>query len=91
VLFHILSLLDAVAGLVLIGGHFALWKTPLLYVALYLCGKIVFWRDPFSIMDFAVGVYAVFVYFGHAGFLTWLFVAYFLYKLSVWMYTAFGA
>lgn len=89
-LFHILTILDAFSTLVLIAGHFGLWKTPLLYIALYLCGKLLFWRDAFSIMDFAAGVYAVFVYFGHAGFLTWLFAVYFLYKFSVWMYTTLG-
>jgi hypothetical protein len=89
-LFHLLSILDLLAAGVMVGGHFGLWRVPLLYVALYLAGKLVFWRDALSVIDAIVAVYLVFVFFGHPSVLTWVFLAYFLYKISNWFFMSFG-
>lgn len=90
-LFHLLSILDIVAAFIMIGGHFGLLKIPLLYCAIYLAGKLIFWRDFFSIVDALAAIYLVFVFFGHASALTWVFSFYFLYKFSVWLFSALGS
>jgi hypothetical protein len=89
-LFHLLSLLDMLSGVILLGGHFELFKIPVLYAALYLGGKILFWRDFFSFVDLAAAAYFVFVFFGHESALTWVFFIYFLYKFSVWLFSSMG-
>jgi hypothetical protein len=86
VLLYLLTFLDVVAAGILVLGHFGVLKIPLLYVALYLAGKLLFWRDFFSIVDALAAVYFVFVFFGHASTLTWLFLVYFLYKFSTWLF-----
>jgi hypothetical protein len=43
------------------------------------------WRDLFTILDCCAGVYCCFLFFGHASVLTWVFLAYFVYKFSVWV------
>jgi len=89
-LFHLLTILDTVAAFSLVLGHYGLVKIPLLYFAIYLAGKLIFWRDFFSIVDAIAAIYFVFVFFGHASGLTWLFVVYFLYKFSVGLFAALG-
>lgn len=65
-------------------------KIPLLYVAIYLIVKLFFFRDWLSFIDAAAGIYAIFLFFGLASGLTWFFVAYFIYKMCVWLFFTLG-
>ena len=87
-LVHVLGLLDALAGIMLIAGHYGAFKIPLLYVAVYLLVKLFFWRDWLSFIDAAAGIHAIFVFFGAASALTWFFAFYFAYKTAVWLFFA---
>lgn len=88
-LYHVLSVLDAIVAIIMVAGHFELVRIPLLYAAIYLAGKLFFWRDFFSIVDAAIGVYLFFfVFFGHASVLTWVFLVWFLYKISIWLFSS---
>ncbi len=89
-LFPLLSFLDMVAAATLIGGHYEFFRVPLLYMALYLVGKLIFWQDAFTIIDAIAAIYFVFVFFGHASALTWIFVVWFVYKFSIWLFSAMG-
>jgi hypothetical protein len=79
-LFLILSVIDLIAAGILVLGHFGVLTIPVAMAGVYLTVKIVFWRDIFTIIDFAAGVYCGFVALGHSGVLTWLFLVYFVYK-----------
>ena len=89
-LVHILALLDALSAVFLVLGHFHIVKIPLLYVAIYLFSKLVFFRDWLSFIDAIAGIYALLLFFGLGSGLTWLFVAYFVYKLAVWLFFTLG-
>jgi hypothetical protein len=90
-LVHLLSLFDALAAVVIFLGHFGLVHTPLLYAALYLIVKLFFFRDVLSIIDTAAALYAVYLYFTGAGVgITWLFMIFFGYKVSVWLFYTFA-
>jgi len=79
-LFIVLSLLDLLAAALMVLGHFEIIAAPVAMAGLYLALKLVFWRDLFSMIDFAAGVYCGFLALGYSGVLTWLFLAYFIYK-----------
>lgn len=87
VLIHLLSLLDLFSAVIILGGHYGLFGAPLLYVAVYLVVKLIFFRDWMSTIDVAAAGYAVYLFFADGGTgLTWLFMLYFLYKTSVWLF-----
>ncbi len=79
-LFIILSILDLVGAAIMVLGHYQIIAIPVAMAGIYLCLKLIFWRDVFTILDACAGVYLGFVAFGHSGFLTWVFLVYFLYK-----------
>lgn len=83
---YILSLLDILAAGTIILGHFGLAKIPLLYSALYLFTKLFFFRDLLTWIDAAAGVYCVFLFFGFASELTWIFIGFFAYKTAMWIF-----
>jgi hypothetical protein len=86
-LVHLLSLLDLFAALAIFGGHFGIVHMLLLYAAIYLLAKLFFFRDALSIIDTAAALYALYMFFaGHGNGLTWLFLIYFMYKTSVWLF-----
>jgi hypothetical protein len=85
-LVHLLGLLDLAAVGIMLGGHYALFKIPLFYAAIYLLTKIAFWRDWLSIVDACAAVYCILLFFGLGSGLTWFFVVYFVYKTSVWLF-----
>lgn len=89
-LVHLLALLDILSAGFLVLGHFHLIRIPLLYVAIYLITKLFFFRDWLSFIDAAAAIYAVFLFFGFASGLTWLFVFYFAYKTAVWLFFTLG-
>jgi hypothetical protein len=86
-LVHILGILDALAAVCLLLGHYGLIHTPLWYAAIYLASKIFFFRDVLSVIDVCAALYAVYLFFAGNGVgLTWLFIIFFLYKTSVWLF-----
>jgi len=87
-LVNVLGLLDLISASIMVGGHFGIFKVPLLYAAIYLLVKLFFWRDTLSFIDAAAGVYCIFLFFGAASGLTWLFALYFSYKTAVWLFYA---
>ena len=90
-LIHLLGLLDALAAVVLFLGHYDLVGIPLLYAAIYLATKIFFFRDFLSLMDLLAALYAVYLYFSADGStLTWLFLGFFAYKTSIWLFYSFA-
>jgi hypothetical protein len=85
-LVHVLGLLDVLAAGTLVAGHVGLWKIPLLYAAVYLGCKLFLFRDALSIIDAAAAVFCVLVFFGlHSG-LVWVFLIFYAYKTSVWLF-----
>lgn len=88
---HVLGILDLLAAVFMLGGHYGMIKVPLLYTAIYLFAKFALFRDFFSAIDAMAGVYAVYLFFVQDGSgLTWLFMIFFLYKTSVWMFYTLG-
>lgn len=91
-LFHVLALLDIVCVILLVFGHYGLMRLPLLYAALYLVSKLLFYRDILTIIDAALALYFLYVFFaGHGTALTWLIAIYFAYKSMVWMFYSFAS
>jgi hypothetical protein len=91
-LMHVLALLDLLAAAGILAGHFDLITKPLLYVAVYLLSKLVFFRDWLTMIDAAAAVYAIALIFMDGGNgLTWLFMIWFLYKTSVWFFYTFAS
>jgi hypothetical protein len=87
-LVHLLGLLDLLGAISLVLGHYGVIHFVMLYTAVYFFAKLAFFHDWLSWIDTAAGIYAVFLFFGAASSLTWFFVAYFLYKTSVWLFYA---
>ena len=85
-----MAVLDLLSAGFIVLGHFHLVHLPLIAVAVYLAAKLFFFRDWLSFMDAAAAVYTLFLFFGFASGLTWLFVLYFAYKTSVWLFFAFA-
>lgn len=85
-LIHVLGVLDVLATGVLFGGHVGLWKVPLVYAAVYLGSKLFLFRDALSVIDAVAAIYCILVFFGlHSG-LVWVFLIFYLYKTSVWVF-----
>ncbi|MAE13531.1 hypothetical protein CMO92_03120 [Candidatus Woesearchaeota archaeon] len=82
-LFHIADLFVLVT---MVGTHLGLldsWRA-LLGGAAYLLGKGWFYRGDFmSMIDMVLGIYLIMMLFGAAWTLTWIAVAWFLYKFIV--------
>lgn len=87
VLIHLLGLFDLLAAVFLLGGHFGIFRIVLLYVAMYLVIKLVFFRNWMSVIDVLAAVYAIYMFFAGGGTgITWFFMIWFAYKTSVWLF-----
>jgi hypothetical protein len=90
VLVHLLTLLDLLTAGIMVLGHFDVIRVPLLYGALYLIAKLAVWRDVLSIIDAVMGVYLILIFLGYASLLTWVFLAYVIYKVASFLAYAMG-
>jgi hypothetical protein len=90
-LMHVLALLDLLSAAAILAGHFDLIAKPLLYVAVYLLSKLIFFRDWLTIIDALAALYAIaLIFMDYGNGLTWIFMVWFLYKTSVWFFYTFA-
>jgi len=88
-IFLIFQFLDLLTAFVLVSAEFGIVSNQILfYHASYLIGKAIwFFKDPFSWIDGAIGIYLILMIFGVRSFLSYIFALYFVYKcIMYWIY-----
>ncbi len=84
-LYYFFLIMDLIGMIVMVGAHYGVMPFRLvLAFFMYFIGKgIMFKGDFLSTIDFFIGIYFIFLLFNSPFFLTWVILAYGIYKTLV--------